>query len=47
MTETLATWGAWERAIRDDPFDHFVQACAQCPVRRLHLADGHPTWRGG
>jgi cytochrome P450 len=44
MTDTLATWGGWERAIRDDPFAHFAGARARCPVQRVRLADGHPAW---
>jgi cytochrome P450 len=44
MADTLATWGGWEPAIRDDPFGHFAQARARCPVQRVRLADGHPAW---
>jgi cytochrome P450 len=44
MADTLATWGGWTAAIRDDPFDHFAEARARCPVQRMHLADGHPAW---
>jgi len=44
MTETLLTWGGWEPAVRDDPFGHFAQARARCPVQRVRLADGHPAW---
>jgi cytochrome P450 len=44
MTDTLATWGGWEPAIRDDPFGHFAQSRARCPVQRVRLADGHPAW---
>ena len=44
MADTLATWGGWEPAIRDDPFDHFAEARARCPVQRARLADGHPAW---
>jgi len=43
MTDTLATWGGWIPAIRDDPFGHFAQARARCPVQRVRLADGHPA----
>ena len=43
MTDTLDTWGGWVPAIRDDPFGHFAQARAQCPVQRVRLADGHPA----
>jgi len=41
---TLAIWGGWAPAIRDDPFGHFAQARARCPVQRVRLADGHPAW---
>jgi cytochrome P450 len=44
MAETLATWGGWEPAIRDDPFGHFAEARAGCPVQRARLADGHAAW---
>jgi cytochrome P450 len=44
MTEILASWGGWEPAIRDDPFGHFAEARARCPVQRARLADGHPAW---
>jgi len=44
MTDTLTTWGGWEPVIRDDPFDHFAQARARCPVQKVRLADGHPAW---
>ena len=44
MTDTLTTWGGWEPAIRDDPFGHFAETRAQCPVQQVRLADGHPAW---
>ncbi len=44
MTDTLATWGGWAPAIRDDPFGHFAEARARCPVQKVRLADGHPAW---
>ena len=44
MADTLATWGGWEPAIRDDPFGHFTEAQARCPVQRVRLADSHPAW---
>jgi len=44
MTDTLATWGGWEPAVRDDPFGHFAESRARCPVQRVRLADGHPAW---
>jgi cytochrome P450 len=44
MADTLATWGGWEPAIRDDPFGHFAEARAGCPVQRARLADGHAAW---
>ena len=44
MPDTLATWGGWEPAIRDDPFGHFAEARNQCPVQLVRLADGHPAW---
>jgi cytochrome P450 len=44
MTETTLTWGGWEPAIRDDPFGHFAQARAHCPVQQARLADGHRAW---
>jgi cytochrome P450 len=44
MADHLATWGGWEPAIRDDPFGHFADARARCPVQKARLADGHPAW---
>lgn len=44
MTDTLANWGGWAPAVRDDPFGYFAQARTQCPVQRVRLADGHPAW---
>jgi cytochrome P450 len=44
MTDTLAIWGGWEPAIRDDPFGHFAEARSRCPVQSVRLADGHPAW---
>jgi cytochrome P450/uncharacterized OsmC-like protein len=44
MTDTLSTWGGWAPEIRDDPFGHFAEARARCPVQRVRLADGHPAW---
>ncbi|MGE5289817.1 MAG: cytochrome P450 family protein [Micromonosporaceae bacterium] len=44
MADTTATWGGWGPAIRDDPFGHFAEARARCPVQRVRLADGHPAW---
>ena len=42
--DALATWGGWEPAIRDDPFGHFAEARARCPVQKARLADGHSAW---
>ena len=44
MTDTTGTWGGWGPAIRDDPFGHFAEARARCPVQQVLLADGHPAW---
>ncbi|HTT00402.1 MAG TPA: cytochrome P450 [Streptosporangiaceae bacterium] len=44
MADILPAWGGWEPAIRDDPFGHFAEARARCPVQRVLLADGHPAW---
>ena len=44
MADSLAIWGGWEPAIRDDPFGHFAAARAGCPVQKVRLADGHPAW---
>jgi cytochrome P450/uncharacterized OsmC-like protein len=44
MADSLATWGGWEPAIRDDPFGHFAAARARCPVQKVRLADGHLAW---
>ncbi len=39
-----ATWGGWAPAVRDNPFGHFAQARARCPVQQVRLADGHLAW---
>jgi len=44
VTSTLTAWGGWASAVRDDPFGHFAQARARCPVQRVRLADGHLAW---
>jgi len=44
MAETPPTWGGWEPTIRDDPFGHFAETAARCPVQRVRLADGHLAW---
>ena len=44
MTDTVTIWGGWAPAVRDDPFGHFAEARARCPVQRVRLADGHPAW---
>ena len=44
MADTLATWGGWAPAIRDDPFGHFAAARGRCPVQKARLADRHPAW---
>ena len=44
MADAPATWGGWAPAIRDDPFGHFAEARARCPVQKVRLADGHPAW---
>jgi cytochrome P450 len=44
MTDTPATWGGWDPAVRDDPFGHFARARTRCPVQKVRLADGHPAW---
>jgi cytochrome P450 len=44
MADPTGTWGGWGPAVRDDPFGHFAQARARCPVQKVRLADGHPAW---
>jgi cytochrome P450 len=44
VTDTLAAWGGWGPAVRDDPFGHFAEARARCPVLQARLADGHRAW---
>ena len=44
MADTSVAWGGWEPPVRDDPFPLFADVQAQCPVRRVHLADGHEAW---
>ena len=42
MTEGV--WGAWDDAIRDDPFPTFAEARRRCPVQHFRLPDGHYAW---
>jgi cytochrome P450 len=44
MVDILQTWGGWGPDVRDDPFGHFAQARARCPVQKVRLADGHDAW---
>jgi cytochrome P450/uncharacterized OsmC-like protein len=44
MTDTLATWGGWAPAIRDNPFSHFAEARTRCPVQRVRLPGGDRAW---
>ena len=44
MTDTLASWGGWEPTVRDDPFGHFAQARAVCPVQKVRLPGGDRAW---
>jgi len=44
MADTVTPWGGWGPAVRDDPFDHFAQARARCPVQKVRLPGGHPAW---
>jgi hypothetical protein len=44
MTDAQPSWGGWGSAVGDDPFGHFAEARARCPVQKVRLADGHPAW---
>lgn len=44
MVEPSQVWGGWGPEVRDDPFSHFEQARARCPVQKVRLADGHDAW---
>jgi cytochrome P450 len=44
MTDTSGTWGGWAPAIRDDPFGHFGEARARCPVQPVRLPGGDQAW---
>jgi cytochrome P450 len=44
MVETQQAWGGWGPEVRDDPFPHFADARARCPVQKVRLADGHDAW---
>ncbi|HEY6276367.1 MAG TPA: cytochrome P450 [Streptosporangiaceae bacterium] len=44
MADIPPGWGGWEPAIRDNPFAHFAEAWARCPVQKVRLADGHLAW---
>jgi cytochrome P450 len=42
MTELV--WGAWDDAVRDDPFPMFAEVRRRCPVQHVRLPDGHEAW---
>jgi cytochrome P450 len=42
MSEVV--WGAWDDAVRDDPFPMFADALRRCPVQHVRLPDGHEAW---
>ncbi len=44
MTDTLAAWGGWGPAVRDDPFGHFAEARARCPAQKVRLPGGDQAW---
>lgn len=41
---SAVVWGAWDDAIRDDPFPTFAAARRRCPVQHVRLPDGHDAW---
>lgn len=41
---TGVVWGAWDDAVRDDPFPTFAEARRRCPVQPVRLPDGHDAW---
>jgi cytochrome P450 len=44
MSEPMISWGDWDAATRNDPYPLFESTRAECPVRRVRLADGHDAW---
>ncbi len=44
MTESIITWGDWDKTTQNDPYPLFESMRAECPVRRVRLADGHAAW---
>ena len=44
MPEPTGAWGAWTASTRNDPYPLFESMRAECPVRRVRLADGHDAW---
>ena len=44
MVDVEQQWGGWTPDVRDDPFDHFAERRASCPVQPARLADGHGAW---
>ena len=44
MSELIITWGAWDDATGNDPYPLFESTRAECPIRRVRLADGHDAW---
>jgi cytochrome P450 len=44
MSEPIVSWGAWDDETRNDPYPLFEATRAECPVRKVRLADGHDAW---
>jgi cytochrome P450 len=44
MTDSIITWGGWDKTTQNDPFPLFESMRAECPVRQVRLADGHAAW---
>ncbi len=44
MSEPIIIWGDWDTSTRNDPYPLFESTRAECPVRRVQLADGHDAW---
>ncbi len=44
MSESIITWGDWDKTTQSNPYPLFDSMRAECPVRPVRLADGHAAW---
>ena len=42
MTESIITWGNWDKITQNDPYPLFESMRVECPVRQVRLATVTP-----